>query len=53
MNTVALIEVVTLLVDMYFKYASLEGMTDEEATIRLNTALEEKMKRKAKDLPDV
>lgn len=53
MNTVALIELVTMLIDMYFKHASLEGLTEEEATTRLNAALVEKLKRKAEDLPDV
>ena len=53
MNTIALIELVTLLVDLYYKNASLEGMTEEEATTRLDVALAEKMKRKASDLPDV
>ena len=53
MNTIAIIELVMLLVDLYYKNASLEGLTDEEATMRLNLALEEKMKRKASDLPDV
>jgi hypothetical protein len=53
MNTLAIIELILLATDLYFKNASMEGMTEEEAAARLHTALEEKMKRKAKDLPDV
>ena len=53
MSTLAILEIVTLLADIYYKQGELEGLTEEEMTARLNIAMLEKRKRKADDLPDV
>ena len=53
MNTVAILEIVALLVDLYYKHGELEGLSKEEMKKRLGLAMSEKRKRKAKDLPDV
>ena len=53
MSTIAILEIITLLSNIYFKQGELEGLTEEEMTVRLNVAMLEKRKRKADDLPDV
>lgn len=53
MSVIAILEIITLLADIYFKAGELEGLSDEEMKVRLNTAMMEKRKRKADDLPDV
>ncbi len=53
MSTVAILEIITLLANLYYKHGELDGLTEEELTARLNVAMLEKRKRKANDLPDV
>ena len=53
MSTLAILEVVTLLVNLYYKQGELEGIPKDEMKKRLLVAMTEKRKRKAKDLPDV
>jgi len=53
MNTIAVLEIITLLVDIYYKQGELEGLSEDEMKKRLQVALVEKRKRKADDLPDV
>ncbi len=53
MSAIAILEIITLLADIYFKAGELEGLSDEEMKVRLITAMSEKRKRKADDLPDV
>ncbi len=53
MGTLAILEIITLLADIYYKQGELEGISKEDMKIRLITAMSEKRKRKADDLPDV
>ncbi len=53
MSTLAILEIITLLADIYYKAGELEGLSVEEMKVRLQVALVEKRKRKADDLPDV
>jgi hypothetical protein len=53
MNTVAILEIITLLVDLYYRHAEMEGLTAEEKEKRLREAMLEKRMKKADDLPDV
>jgi hypothetical protein len=53
MNTIALLEILTLFIDLYYKHAEMEGLTPDEIEVRLDKAIAEKRKRKADHLPDV
>ncbi len=53
MSTIAILEIITLLANIYYKQGELEGLSDEDMKVRLITAMSEKRKRKADDLPDV
>ena len=52
MNAIAILEIITLLADLYYRYADMGDMTDEEKEARLMSAVSEKSRRKAGDLPD-
>ena len=53
MSTIAILEIITLLANLYYKHGELEGLTEEQLTVRLDTAMLEKRKRKADDLPEI
>lgn len=53
MNTAAILEIITLLIGVYYKHAEMEGLTEADVDARLDAAIAEKKKRRADDLPDV
>lgn len=51
MNTIAILEIISLLANLYYKHAEMEGLSEEEVDARLATALSEKARRDAGKLP--